>query len=123
MATAAEEVGVIAWHLGVVASLAGLFAVAEQTGLFIESPHLPMGVCPFRTLVGLRLGLLVTSLALLLGMAVQAHPLIDPLGFTAMGLLEVGTGVPIGQFLAADVGVAQGTVIRVSAHLPNLREE
>ncbi len=123
MAATAEEVRVIAWHLGVVASLAGLFAVAEQTGLFIKSPNFPMGMCPFRTLVGLWFGLLMASLALVLGMAVQAHPLIDPLGFTAMGLLEVGTAVPVGQFLTADVGVAESTIIWITTDFPNFREE
>ncbi len=123
MATPAEEIGVVARHLGVMASLAGLLAVALQACLLIKGPHLAMGMRPLWTLVRLWLGLLVTSLTLLLGMAVQAHPFLDPLGFTAMGLLEVRTAVPFGRFLTADPGVTKGAVVRIATSLPKLGEE
>jgi hypothetical protein len=123
VASAAEEVGVITRHLGVMAGLAGLFAVALQASLLIKGSHFAMRMRPLRTLVGLRFGLLMASLALLLGMAVQAHTLIDPLSFTAMSLLEVRTAVPFGRFLTADGGVTKRAVIGVSSGFANFREE
>jgi hypothetical protein len=123
VATAAEEIGVVVRHLGIVAGFTGLLAVALQASLLIKGSHLAMGMCPLRTLVGLGLGLLVAGLALFLGMAVQAHTLIDPLGLMAMGLLEVRTAVPLRWFLTADGGVAKSTVIWVSTGFTHLWEK
>lgn len=120
MAAAAEEVGVIARHFRVVTGLAGLLAMALQTGFLVKGADLAMRTGPLWPLMRLRLGLLVAGLALLLGVTGRTNPLIDPLSLMAMGLLEGWILVPRGSFLTADGGVAKCAIIRITTGPANL---
>ncbi len=123
MAPTAEEVCVVSRHLALMAGLAGLLTVAQQAGFFVKGTDFAMRMRPFRTQMGLRFGLLMAGLALVLCVAVEAHAFIDPLGFLAMGLPEVGAAMPVRRVLAADLCMAEGAIVRIPSGLADFGKQ
>ena len=89
MASPAEEVGVILGHGAHMAFLTALIAVTHEALVLVERmPQFAVRMSPLGPTVRFGRGLAVTGVAIVLGMAVQAHALIPTHEILSVGLEE-----------------------------------